>query len=134
MSWRRSIWFGLVTAVLVLQGLGGQVLAAAQPAQTVAPVALNEMPCEGEQLDAQSHDQGCDMGCDSAPDSQDFKPVWAPSGRPPTLDLPDVALPAPGIQQLAAARRHAVRTGSPRGPPLRQAADSPVARADRLLN
>lgn len=95
--------------------------------------AVAQMPCAGEMHDTAGHQTDCDQSCDSAPADNQLGPDWAPpASRPVVKDLSDMLAP-PALRSLRPPTADPHYPQIARAPP-RLAINSPVTRADRLLN
>jgi hypothetical protein len=117
-----------IAASLALMGLPAAPAAVA----TYDSTAM-QMPCDGDMPEVPGHRTDCSLGCDSAPADNQLGPDWAPpASRPVFKDFSDMLAPAAFPAAIAP-------TADPHYPQIARApppftTDSPVTRADRLLN
>ncbi len=117
-----------IAASLALMGLP-----AAPAAVATDSSAAMQMPCDGDMPEVAGHQTDCSLGCDSAPTDNQLGPDWAPpASRPVVKDLSDMLAPPAFLAPIAP-------TADPHYPQIARApppfaTDTPVTRADRLLN
>ncbi len=117
----------------IAAGLALMGLPVAPAAVTSQNDAVAQMPCDGDMPDTAGHQTDCGQSCESAPADNQLGPDWAPPTSRPVVKDPGDMLAPPALPALRPPTADPHYPQIARAPP-RLATNSPVSRADRLLN